>query len=558
MSTPFVSDSPTASGTAVEASLEPRLRNRSGQVLPSLRPRRRRCDGVPDPRAARGPRRREPVRLGAPSSVRCSACSCCTRTRPSPPTRLIDELWGDTPPATAESSCRATCPRCGSSSARTVVHTQAPGYLLDVEAGALDLAEFERLDRGGASGPTRTASSSGGGRSRSGATRRSPTSAPSRSPPPRSASSSSSGSARSRTDRRGSRARASRRARPRARRTGRRASVPRAAARAADARALPIGAAGRRARGVPGRPARAERELGLEPGQELRELEAAILRQDESLAVAGRRCPRARRASAPLAPPSGPAAARALVPRRCGRRAWRRSLVGVARGGGASAPPRRRRAGRRVRRTRSRSSTRRRPRRGRRSCAGSVPGPLAVGRRIGLGRQPRRPDADPDRPRLETVVKTIPLPATPTAIAVGAGAVWVAHGQTGQLSRVDPQFADVTTDALGARRSRSRSGGVDVGAGSVWVAFGDATLARVDPGTGGDRPALDAGARRLRSSSTAARSGSRTPAARRSSASIPRRSSSGPLADDHGRPQPGGTRGRDGAVWVASTGTTTR
>ena len=74
------------------------------------------------------------------------------------------------------------------------------------------------------------------------------------------------------------------------------AAAPRAAARAADARALPLGSPGRRARRLPRR-ARdaASTSSASSPGPELKELEAAILRQDESLLLAedaARRSPR--------------------------------------------------------------------------------------------------------------------------------------------------------------------------------------------------------------------------------------------------------------------------
>ena len=39
-----------------------------------------------------------------------------------------------------------------------------------------------------------------------------------------------------------------------------------------------------------------------------------------------------------------------------------------------------------------------------------------------------------------TVAQTFSLGATPTGLAYGAGAVWVAHGLTGEVSRVDPQL----------------------------------------------------------------------------------------------------------------------
>ena len=80
------------------------------------------------------------------------------------------------------------------------------------------------------------------------------------------------------------------------------------------------------------------------------------------------------------------------------------------------------------------------------------------------------------------IAKTIGVPATPNGVTVGAGAVWVVHGRLGQLSRIDPVFDRVTeTIPIGSRAIQFPAGAVDVGLGSVWAAFGDATLARVDP-----------------------------------------------------------------------------
>jgi YVTN family beta-propeller protein len=112
---------------------------------------------------------------------------------------------------------------------------------------------------------------------------------------------------------------------------------------------------------------------------------------------------------------------------------------------------------------------------------GSDPGPVATGAgsiwvgnlddrtitRISLGR--RVPTA------------TVPLDArTPTGLAFGAGALWVAHGLRGQLSRVDRRSNRVTRTIEIADPGSTR-GAVAVGAGSVWVVFGDSTLAWVDP-----------------------------------------------------------------------------
>ena len=80
-----------------------------------------------------------------------------------------------------------------------------------------------------------------------------------------------------------------------------------------------------------------------------------------------------------------------------------------------------------------------------------------------------------------STMATIPLDdRTPTGLAFGEGAVWVAHGQRGQLSRVDPQFERVT-DTLDVANPSSQLGAVDVGGGSVWAVYGDSTMARVDP-----------------------------------------------------------------------------
>lgn len=85
--------------------------------------------------------------------------------------------------------------------------------------------------------------------------------------------------------------------------------------------------------------------------------------------------------------------------------------------------------------------------------------------------------------RTRRVVRTIPLGATPTAIAVGADAVWVVHGLLGQITRVDPQFYATRSKAVTDNAIYFSSAGVTTGSGSVWAVFGDSTLARVDPAT---------------------------------------------------------------------------
>ena len=71
---------------------------------------------------------------------------------------------------------------------------------------------------------------------------------------------------------------------------------------------------------------------------------------------------------------------------------------------------------------------------------------------------------------------------TPTGIAYGEReGLWVAHGLLGGLSKVDPQFGQVTDTMEVGGRSSEGTGEVAVGAGSVWAVYGESTVARVDP-----------------------------------------------------------------------------
>jgi YVTN family beta-propeller protein len=84
-------------------------------------------------------------------------------------------------------------------------------------------------------------------------------------------------------------------------------------------------------------------------------------------------------------------------------------------------------------------------------------------------------------PTTDAVVQTIPVGSTPSGIAVGAGAVWVANNYGGTVSRIDPVVNRVVqTISVGNAPS-----GVAVGEGSVWVTNdSDRTLTRIDAITG--------------------------------------------------------------------------
>ena len=91
--------------------------------------------------------------------------------------RLVDELWGERPPSTAEKLVQGYVHALRKTLGAGVVATRAPGYELRVDGDSLDLLEFERLiDEARTSELEPARSSCVRGRSRSGAVRRSPTS----------------------------------------------------------------------------------------------------------------------------------------------------------------------------------------------------------------------------------------------------------------------------------------------------------------------------------------------------------------------------------------------
>ena len=94
---------------------------------------------------------------------------------------------------------------------------------------------------------------------------------------------------------------------------------------------------------------------------------------------------------------------------------------------------------------------------------GVGPGPIAAGGGalwVGtLDKTLQRVD-----PGALAVAKTFSLGATPTGVAFGADAAWVAHGLTGEVSRVDPQLEGVTKTQVAQTRLLS-TGAVAYGAG---------------------------------------------------------------------------------------------
>ena len=228
---------------------------------------------------------------------------------------------------------------------------------------------------------------------------------------------------------------------------------------------------------------RLDEELGLQPSQQLRDLEAAILQQDGSLSAP----PLV--ASEPEAPVAGAPEPDVPAGSRPRRRLPRRVLLVVAVAAGVAvivavmavlvrgdpaavvvAPN---------------------------SIAvldvdsnrvvdtvpvGIRPGPVAAGGgAIWVGNLDDRTLSRIDAVTRD-VVANVTLPATPDAVTFGAGVVWVVNGRLGTLYRVDPTINRVTNAIrLGDRSISFANAGADVGLGSVWAAFGDDTLARADP-----------------------------------------------------------------------------
>jgi YVTN family beta-propeller protein len=409
--------------------------------------------------------------------------------------RLVDELWGEQPPATAEKLVQGYVHALRKQLGGGVLETQAPGYRLRVELRSLDLLEFERLTE-----EARVASleNSIELRRRALALWRGPPLADVvlEGPERHNLSRLSDLRLTTQIQRIDAELQLGRHAELVGELEALAAEHP-YQERAAALLMLALYRAGRQAEALEVYRTvrrRLSDELGLQPGQELRDLEAAILRQDDSLA------PPARATRAPVAEPEplveAAATAALPTPRSRGR--------GLAVGGALAllaaaavavalllrdepeavvVPPNSiaviDRATNRVIRTLQ---------------TGIRPGPVAAGAgSIWVGNLDDRSLTRID-PATSQVVGTIPLPATPDAIAVGRGAVWVVNARLGTLYRVDPQFETVDSVEFGVRSIRHTGAGVDLGEQSVWAAFGESTLAKVAPETLAASAASSAGA----------------------------------------------------------------
>ena len=81
-------------------------------------------------------------------------------------------------------------------------------------------------------------------------------------------------------------------------------------------------------------------------------------------------------------------------------------------------------------------------------------------------------------PTTRLVERSISLDSTPTGLAVGEGFVWTAEGLAGSVSQIDPSVNAVTDTFVGLA-PRSNAGAIAVGEGSVWFVSGIGTIARI-------------------------------------------------------------------------------
>jgi DNA-binding SARP family transcriptional activator len=90
-----------------------------------------------------------PVQLAAAKPRALLALLLLSRNRVVSSERLIDELWGDDPPAQAAKSLQVYVSQLRKALGSDRLVTRAPGYLLRVDPGELDLDRFEQLRREG-------------------------------------------------------------------------------------------------------------------------------------------------------------------------------------------------------------------------------------------------------------------------------------------------------------------------------------------------------------------------------------------------------------------------
>ena len=226
-------------------------------------------------------------------------------------------------------------------------------------------------------------------------------------------------------------------------------------------------------------------ELGIEPGGQLRELHGAVLAQDPGLRPAG----------LPRNEPAGTGQPGVIPPGTPRRPGWRRlallSAAGLVAGAATLAG--------------TLSPGNPNPAAGSGTIqpgsvafidaqsgrlVGDVPAGPSVGFiRAGLGSVWEMEDSGvllQIDPRTRHVTGSIAVGVNPGDVAVGEGAVWITDKNSQTLTRISPQYGEITRIRLPSQ-GLSRpgvGGGVAIGGGSVWVAQGLSRVVRFDPASG--------------------------------------------------------------------------
>ena len=406
--------------------------------------------------------------LGGPKQRAVLAVLLLARNEVVSRDRLVEALWGDRAPPTAQRSLDSYVSRLRRLLGADRLVRRAPGYALRVDPGELDLDRFEALVGGARAGvPRRQRRGRWAKRCRSGAARPWPISSTSRLPRSSRSDSRSAGWAPWRTE-----------STPSSRWEAARTWLAELEALVRDhpfrerlfgQLMLALYRAGRQAEAL-GAYRDAQRrlatELGMEPGSQLRELEQRILQHDPSL-DAPRRIPR----GADRSPRRGLAAALVLL-------ACAGVAVAVLLLTGSSSNP--------------------------------DGGPEATDRLVGIDVRSGNPaspialtgppaaltvdadsvwaaDSDGETvarisPSSGAVVDRIPIAGQPGSLAAGGGAVWAASTLGGTIQRIDRDTGRVTqTVRLGADNVAA----IAFGDGALWAA--DTTqraLVEIDPRTG--------------------------------------------------------------------------
>jgi DNA-binding SARP family transcriptional activator len=226
--------------------------------------------------------------------------------------------------------------------------------------------------------------------------------------------------------------------------------------------------------------ARLVEELGLEPGPELRELEAAILGQRPELAPP-RGPPRIRRASPPAPPPRRRTRLRIALALAAGALLIACAVVFA------------------LTRDRQPSPT-------------AAPAPLDLARNsiasVGRDGSVRFASPLPGRPTAlvaegetawiatvaspalvgvdlgtRSIVRTVALPIRPGSVALGEGTVWVADAGRGVAVRVRPGYDEISAPIRFGRRGAASRVSTVAARGALWIADGSGSLSRVDAAT---------------------------------------------------------------------------